>query len=116
MKPESSRIRIALSVAMVLTSMAAAYWAGHISGYHAGLGDQGAEHRFLVVPTGAQGGSNSGGSSFTYYNIRDPGEATKLAKEEERLKSIGAEYYVAKGRVETTISPEPDPRRVNSHR
>jgi len=36
--------------------------------------------------------------------------------EEKRLKAAGTEYYVAKGVIETTLSPEPDPRHVNSHR
>ena len=52
----------------------------------------------------------------TCFDIRDPRDAARLAKEEQRLKAIGAEYYIAKGLTETTIRPEPDPRRVNSHR
>jgi hypothetical protein len=58
----------------------------------------------------------SSSSSFTHDNIRDPGDAAKLAKEEERLKSLGVEYYIAKAKVETMIRPEPDLRRVNAHR
>ncbi len=116
MMPASSRLRTALFVAAILTGMAAAFWAGHISGYSEGLNASGPDHRFLVIVTPAQGSSRSSSSSFTHFNIRDPGDAAKLAKEEKRLKSIGADYYVAKGRVETTISPEPDLRGVNSHR
>ena len=116
MTPARSRLRTALFVAAILTSMAAAFWVGRITGYSAGRNDTGPEHRFLVVVTPAQGGSSSSSSRFTYYNIRDPGDAAKLAKEEERLKSLGAEYYIAKGKVETTIRPEPDLRRVNAHR
>jgi hypothetical protein len=96
--------------------VAAAFWVGRITGYSAGLNDQGPEHRFLVVVTRAQGSSTSGSSRFTYFNIRDPGDAAKLASEEARPKSAGAEYYIAKGRVETAIRPEPDPRGVHSHR
>jgi hypothetical protein len=104
--------------------VAAAFWVGRITGYSAGLdtgyiagpNDKGPEHRFLVVVTRAQASATSGSSRFTYFNIRDPGDAANLAKEEERLKSAGAEYYIAKGRVETTIHPEPDPRGVHSHR
>jgi hypothetical protein len=116
MTPVGSRIRTALFVAAILISMAAAFWVGRITGYSAGLNDTGPEHRFLVVVTRTQGGSSSSSTSFAHYNIRDPGDAAKLAKEEERLKSLGVEYYIANGKVETTISPEPDLRRVNSHR
>ena len=116
MMPTSSRLRKAVMVAAILTFMAAEYWAGYRVGYSAGQADTGQEHRFLVVVTRSQGSPSSGGSTFTYYNIRNPGEAAKLAKEEDRLKSIGVDYYVAKGRVETTVSPEPDVRRVNAHR
>jgi hypothetical protein len=115
MRPASSRLRNALFGAAVLTSMAAACWVGYRWGYSAGLSDQGPEHRFLVVVRQAQGNSKSSSSTYTHFNIRDPRDAARLAEEEKRLKSIGADYYVAKGRVEATIRPEPDPRRVNSH-
>jgi hypothetical protein len=116
MTPARSRLRRALFVAAILTSMAAAFWVGRITGYNAGLNDTGPEHRFLAVVTRAQGSSTSSSTSFAYYNIRDPGDAAKLAKEEERLKSLGVEYYIAKGQVETMIRPGPDLRRVNAHR
>jgi hypothetical protein len=62
------------------------------------------------------GDPNSVGTSATWFDVRNPLDAARLRIEEERLKAIGAEYYVAKGRIEQTLKPEPDPRRVNSHR
>ena len=109
MRPVSSRLRNALFGAAVLTSMAAGCWVGYRWGYNAGLSDQGPEHRYLVVVRQAQGNSKSSGSTYTHFNIRDPRDAARLAEEEKRLKSIGAEYYVAKGRVETAIRPSPIP-------
>jgi hypothetical protein len=116
MRPISSRLRNALIVVSILTLMAAAYWAGYKMGYPDGLRDKGPQHRFLVVVRRTPGNPNSSGSSATLFDIRDPRDAARLAKEEQRLKAIGAEYYIAKGLTETTIRPEPDPRRVNSHR
>jgi hypothetical protein len=100
----------------VLASMAATFWAGYHFGHKAGLRDKGPQHRALVVVRRTPGSPNSSGSSATWFDISDPRDAVKLAREEERLKAAGVEYYVAKGRIETTLSPEPDPRRVNSHR
>jgi hypothetical protein len=70
----------------------------------------------LVVVKRGQGGSSSGNSDFTYDNVNDTGDAAKLAKDEERLKASGVEYDIAKGRTETSITREPDPRRVHEHR
>jgi hypothetical protein len=110
-----SRRQAIIGVA-VLTSMAATFWAGYHFGYRAGLSDKGPQRRFLVVVRQTPGNPSSSGSSATLFDINDPRDAARLAKEEERLKAIGAEYYVAKGWTETTLRPEPDPRRVNSHR
>jgi hypothetical protein len=117
MTPARIRLRTALFVVAALASLAAAFWVGRTTGYRAALDDTRPEHRFLVVVTPAQGSSRSSSNSFTHhYNIRDRGDAAKLAKEAERLKALGVEYYIAKGQVETTIRPEPDLRRVNTHR
>jgi hypothetical protein len=51
-----------------------------------------------------------------WFDIRDPRDAARFAKEQQRLEAIGADYYVAKGLTETTLRPEPDSRRVNSRR
>jgi hypothetical protein len=59
---------------------------------------------------------NSVGTSATWFDIRNPLDAARLRKEEARLKALGVEYYIAKGVIKRTLSPEPDPRRVNSHR
>jgi len=100
----------------VVTSIAATYWAGYNAGYRAGLSDKGPQRRALIVVRRTKGNPNSSGSSASWFDINDPRDAARLAKEEQRLKAIGAEYYVAKARIETTIRPEPDPHRVNSHR
>ncbi len=100
----------------VLATMAVAHWAGYRSGYQAGLSDKGPQHRALVVVRRTRGNPNSNGSSATWFDVSDPRDAERLAAEEQRLKAAGAEYYVAKGLVERTLRPEPDPRRVNSHR
>jgi hypothetical protein len=63
----------------------------------------------LVVVRWAKGNPNSLGSSCTWYDIRDPRDAAKLAKEEQRLKSIGAEYYVARGLIERQPRGMPNP-------
>ena len=100
----------------IFTLIAAAYWAGYNSGYRVGLSDKGPQLRALVVVRRTKGNPNSSGSSATWFDIRDPQDAVRLAKEEQRLKTIGADYYVAKALVETSVRPEPDPRHSNSHR
>jgi hypothetical protein len=116
MRSGRTRLRTALIGVAIVASVAAVYWAGYYFGYRAGLSDKGPQHRALVVVRRAKGNADSGGSSATWFDIRNAEEAAKLAKEEQRLKAIGADYYVAKGITEITLSPEPDPRRVNSHR
>jgi len=116
MRPTSPRLWKATIGVVVLTSIAATFWAGYNAGYRAGLSDKGPQHRALIVARRTKGNPNSSGSSATWFDINDPRDAARLAKEEQRLKDIGAEYYVAKGLIETTLRPEPDPRRVNSHR
>ena len=49
------------------------------------------------------------------YNLRHLLHCIGPTGELQMLEGRG-EYYVAKGRTETTLSPEPNPRRVNSHR
>jgi hypothetical protein len=106
---------MALIGVAVAASIAAGYSVGYSLGYRAGAADQGPQHRALVVTRASSNGS-SGGSSATWFDIRNPQEAARLANEERRLQAIGADYYVAKGVIEKTLRPEPDPRRVNSHR
>ena len=112
MKPPGPRFRIVLSGVGVLASLVLAYWAG----YRAGLSDQGPDHRALMVVRRTKGNPNSVGTSATWFDVRNPLDAAKLHREEERLKALGVEYYIAKGVVERTLRPEPDFRRVNSHR
>ena len=124
MKPARPILRKATISVAILAMIAGAtsigyrygYSAGLSHGYRAGLSDQGPQHRALVVVRRAPGNPDSLGQSCTWFDIKDSQDAARLAKEEQRLKAIGAEYYVAKGRIETTMSPEPDPQRVNSHR
>ena len=115
MRPTVPSVRIAMIAVLLLASMSALFWSGYHLGYRAGLSDKGPQHRALMVVRRTPGSPSSSGKSATWFDISDPRDAAKLAKEEQRLKSIGAEYYVAKGRTETTLSPEPDPRQVNSH-
>ncbi len=103
-------------LAMIVGAASIGYRSGFSHGYRAGLSDQGPQHRALVVVRRTPGNPNSSGQSYAWFDIKDPQDAARLAREEQRLKAIGAEYYVAKGRIETTLSPEPDPRRINSHR
>ncbi len=116
MRLERTRVRAVLTAMAIVASLGSVYWAGYQSGYRAGRNDTGPQHRALVVMRRATGNSKSGGSSVTWFDIRNPNEAAKLAAEEQRLKALGADYYVAKGLTETTLRPEPDRRRVNSHR
>jgi hypothetical protein len=112
MKIAAPRIRNLLVAVAILTSLGFAYWLG----YRTGLSDRGPDHRALMVVTRTKGNSGVSGTSATWFDVRNPLEAARLRKEEERLKALGVEYYVAKGRLESTLRPEPDPRRVNSHR
>jgi hypothetical protein len=116
MNSASSRLRKATIGLAVLATMVVAYWAGYHFGYRDGLNDKGPQHRALVVVRRTPGNPNSSGSSATWFDISDPRDAARLAQEEQRLKATGADYYVAKGLIESTLRPEPDPRRVNSHR
>jgi hypothetical protein len=115
MKPARLILRRASICVAILAMIAGAARIGYRYGYSSGLSDQGPQHRALVVVRRTPGNPNSMGESCTWFDIKDPQDAARLAREEQRLKAIGAEYYVAKGRIETTLSPEPDPRRVNSH-
>ncbi len=116
MRPAGTHVVRALAVMVAVAALAATYWAGYRSGYTAGLIDRGPQRRALVVVRRTKGNPNWTGAHATWFEIRDPRDAAMLAQEELRLKAIGAEYYIAKARVETTVSLEPDPRRVNSHR
>ncbi len=116
MNPLGSRLRKSLLALGFLAMMAGVYCGGHYAGYRAGLSDRGPERRVLVVVRQTPGNNGSSNSIAGWFDISDPRDAAKLAKEEQRLKALGADYYVAKVRAETTLSPEPDPRRVNSHR
>jgi hypothetical protein len=116
MKITRPRLRTVLIGLAFLASVAAAYRAGYHFGYGAGLNDKGPQHRYLVVNRPPKGNPNSSGADYIYFNVADPRDAARLAEEERRLKSSGADYYVAKGLPETSIRPEPAPRRVKAHR
>src|SRR4051794_30985067 len=115
MRLSVTRLKIPLFGLLILTSLVLTYWTGHRHGYHAGLTEMGPDHRALMVVRRTKGNPNSVGTSATWFNARNPGDVAKLKLAEERLKAAGAEFYVAKGRLETTLSPEPDRSRVNSH-
>ena len=106
------RLRKVLAAVAILAALGAAYTVG----YRAGLSDRGPDHRALIVVRRTKGDPNSSSTSATWFDVRNPLDAVRLYKEEERLKALGAEYYVAKGKIESRLRPEPDPRRVNSHR
>jgi hypothetical protein len=116
LSPLSSRLRKLLLTLALLASITAAYCSGHYLGYQAGLNNKGPQRRVLVLVRQTPGSSGSSNSIAGWFDISDRRDAAKLAKEEQRLKAIGANYYVAKVRAETTLSPEPDPRRVNAHK
>ena len=56
-----------------------------------------------MVVRRTKGNPNSSDASATWFDVRNPRDAARLRAEEERLKAIGAEYYVAKGRFERTL-------------
>jgi hypothetical protein len=114
--PLSSRLRKSLLVLGSLAMIVGLYCGGYYIGYRAGLADRGPQRRVLVVVRQTPGNGGSSNSIAGWFDVSDPRDVAKLAKEERRLKALGANYYVAKVRAETTLSPEPDPRRVNSHR
>jgi hypothetical protein len=116
LNPLSSRVRKSLLALGFLAMLAGVYCGGYYVGYRAGLSAQGPQRRVLVVVRQTPGNSGSSNSIAGWFDISDPRDTAKLAKEDQRLKALGADYYVAKVRAETTLSPEPDPRRVNSHR
>lgn len=103
-------LRWALALLAILSALALTFWAG----YELGVAAQGPDHRALMVVR--RGPGDSVGTSATWFDIRNPADAARLRAEEKRLKSLGVEHYVTKGIVERTLSPAPDPRRVNSHR
>ncbi len=114
--PFSSRLRKLLLALVLLASIAGVFCGGYYLGYQSGLKNKPPQRRVLVVVRQTAGNSGSSNSIAGWFDISDPRDAAKLAKEEQRLKSIGANYYVAKVRAETTLSPEPDPQRVNAHK
>ena len=116
MIPLISRLRKALLALVLLASIAGVYSGGYYLGYQAGLNDKGPQRRVLVVVRQTPGNGSSSNSIAGWFDISDPRDAAKLTTEEQRLKAIGANYYVAKVRAETTLSPEPDPRTVNAHK
>jgi hypothetical protein len=104
--------RGALVAVAALGSLAAAYWLG----YEAGLKAKGPDHRALMIVRRDPGDPNSTGTSALWFDVSQPGDARRMQQEEERLKASGAEYYVAKGVLESTLKPEPFVDRVNSIR
>lgn len=111
MKPLGPRIQKLLVATAVLGALAFAYWRG----YQAGFAAKGPDHRALMVVRRAKAQAGSAGASAIWFDVSKPLDALRMRREEARLKSIGAEYYVAKGVVETTINIEPFNRRIDSH-
>jgi hypothetical protein len=120
MRLSNLRVRIALSVAVPLIAVAVVIWAvyqaAYQAGYRAGLSDNGPQHRALVVIRREKANPSAESSSCVWFDVSKPGDAARLRAQEARLKAANADYYVAKGRVETYLELEPDPRRANSHR
>lgn len=104
------RLRRVLGLLITLGLFTSAYWVG----YQAGLKDRGPDHRALMIVR--RGPGNSMGTSAIWFDFRKPDDLARFRRAEQQLKVSGAEYYVAKGLVESTLSPEPDPRFVNAHR
>ena len=98
-------------VALLVGSLAAAYWAG----YKAGLDAEGPQHRHIVVTRGS-GNPKSSGSSYQYFDISKASDAERFREEQRRLDAIGADYYIDEPYVETRIMPGLNLSRVNSRR
>jgi hypothetical protein len=107
-----SRLRIALRLGGALIILGTTF----LLGYWVGIKDKGPQHRALLTVRRAPGNPNSSGQGFTWYDISKPWEAAKLRSDEKRLVDQGVEHYVTEGVLEWTLRPNPDPRRVNSHR
>lgn len=112
MKSAGTLLRLALGGAAIVAALGAAYKVG----YRAGLRDRGPQHRALVVVRRTKGNPHSSGASATWFDVNKPEDAMRLRKEDARLTALGVEHYVAKAKIVTEMSPEPDPRRVDSHR
>ncbi len=106
--PRARWILVALAV---LASIPSAYWYG----YQAGLRDTGPDRR-AIVQVRRDAAGNVIGASYEWFDLKKAEDVARLRTEEARLKAAKVEYYVAKARVETSISPEPDPHRASSHR
>ena len=106
-----ANVRWILLAVAVLVAIPSAYWFG----YQAGLRDTGPDHR-AVVQVRRDATGNVIGASDEWFDLKKPEDVARLRAEEVRLKAAKVEYYVAKARVETSISAEPDPFRASSHR
>ena len=105
------RARWILLAVAILVAIPAAYWFG----YQAGLADSEPDRR-AIVQVRRDAAGNVNGSSYNWFDLKKPEDVARLRTEEARLKAAKIEYYVAKARVKTSISPEPDPHRASSHR
>ena len=105
------RARWILLVVVVLIAIPAAYWFG----YQVGLRDTGPDRR-AIAQVRRDAAGNVNGESYDWFDLRKPEDAARMRTEEARLKAAKIEYYVAKGRLETTTTVEPDPHRASSHR
>ena len=112
MRLSGTRIWLGLVTLALVAAIPIAYRAGYQAGLHA----KGPQHRALAVVRRNANDPNSLGTSYTWFDISNPEEAERLRQQEAQLKAIKAEYYIAKGHLESTIRAEPDPQHANSHR
>jgi hypothetical protein len=112
MQIPTARVRLLL----LLVAIALAFPITYRAGYKAGLRDKGPKIRALAVVRAGKGKPGSGGTSYTWYDLSKPQDALRFRIQEAHLKSIKANYYVAKSRREHSIAAEIVPSRVNAHR
>lgn len=101
------RLRTALLAALAIVpwlAMPLLYWLGYRAGYTAAQRDPWA----IVKPRRGPNGKVNG-SSYDWFDLSNPEDVPRLKAEEARLKTAGIEYYLAKGRRETSITIDPDP-------
>ncbi|WP_435016407.1 hypothetical protein TA3x_003973 [Tundrisphaera sp. TA3] len=105
------RIGKTLIIIMILALGPAGYWLG----YRDGLRDRGTQMRAIVLVRRKPGTNQPSGQSYLWYHIGNPLDVMRMRAKEAELKEAKAEYYVAKGKLESTLTIEPDPRRATAH-
>ena len=105
------RARWILLAVAILVAIPSAYWFG----YQAGLRDTGPD-RWAIAQVRRDAAENVNGASYDWFDLKKPEDVARLRTEEARLKAAKIEYYVAKGRLETTTTLEPDPHHASCHR